>query len=50
MELGDCSWSVNSGGITVHAYYFGLALINNHLAFRRSPPGWREPWTTVVLC
>ena len=34
MEHGDRSWSVNIAEVTVHAKYFGLALINNHLTFR----------------
>ena len=33
MELSDCFWSMNIAEITVCAKYFGLALINNHLAF-----------------
>ena len=35
MVLIDCFWSANIAEITVHASYFGLALINNHLAVRR---------------
>ena len=47
MELSDCSWSVNIAEITVHAKYFGLALINNHLAFRRSSQAGENPATLL---
>ena len=43
MELSDSSLSVNIAGITVHAKYFGLALINNHLAFRGSRQAGENP-------
>ena len=43
MELSDRSWSVNIAGVTVHAKYLGLALINNHLAFRRSRQAGENP-------
>ena len=52
MEVNDSSWSVNIAGITVHASYSGLALINNHLAFRRRQAGenpGREVFTAYLI-
>ena len=48
MELSDCSLSVNIAEITEHGYYFGLALINNCLAFSRFCQAGENPVKTSL--